>query len=101
MKKLCTVILTMSLCLMLLVPVMAAGESEEVYPVMAANNTIVVSNGKDAPDAHLVHPAVYKIDGANYFKLRDLGEALDFHMGCDDETKTVCISGARGYEKEA
>ena len=43
---------------------------------------------------------VFKIDGANYFKLRDLGRALDFHVGYDNETKTVCISGAHGYAAE-
>ena len=149
-----------------------------VFPAMATNNTIVVSNSADEPDAHAVSPAVYKIGGANYFKLRDvamllngserqfaveyddaektvsitsgvpytavggelaggaaehesailtnnavsidgkvaamtvykiaganyfklrdLGRALDFHVGYDDGTKTVFLSGARGYEE--
>ena len=43
---------------------------------------------------------VYKIEGANYFKLRDLGRALNFHVGYDDGTKTVFISGGKGYEEE-
>lgn len=166
------------LCLAFLLPTVSA-RAEENVPATATNNMIVVSNGTEAPDAHPVHPAVYKIggsnyfklrdlamllngsgrqfsvdyddasksvsittgkpyaavggeltgsaaercgaavsndvvlingdpaaltvykiDGANYFKLRDLGKALDFHVGYDDESKIVYISGARGYEEE-
>ena len=181
MKKLCSVLLTIVLCLALLSPAMAAdAQSEETYPAIATNNAIVVSNSAAEPDAHLVYPAVYKIDGANYFKLRDLamilngsakqfavdydaaagavsittgkpytaiggeltgtaaesgsaiisnntilidgvsatltvykidganyfklrdlGKALDFFVGYDDEMKTVTISGAKGYDMES
>ena len=166
------------LCLAFLLPTVSV-RAEENVPATATNNMIVVSNGTEAPDAHPVHPAVYKIggsnyfklrdlamllngsgrqfsvgyddasrtvslttgepyaavggelsgtaaercsatvsndvilidgkpvtltvykiDGANYFKLRDLGRALDFHVGYDDETKIVYISGARGYKEE-
>jgi len=179
MRKRYSAILVLALCITLLFSTAATAKSEGTYSAMATNNTIVVSNSADAPDAHLVHPAVYKIeganyfklrdvamllngsekqfavdyddhaktvsitsgkpyraiggeltgtaaascsaivsnnaisingkstdltvfkiDGANYFKLRDLGKALDFHVGYDDETKTVYISGARGYETE-
>lgn len=176
MKKLYSSLLTLALCVTLLSSTAAAAKSEGTYSANATNNAIVVSNSTDAPDAHLVHPAVYKIeganyfklrdvamllsgsekqfavdydenakavsitsgkpyaaiggelsgtaaascsaivsnntisingnttdltvykiDGANYFKLRDLGKALDFYVGYDDETKTVTISGAKGY----
>lgn len=179
MKKLYSVVLTLVLCITLLASTAAAAKSEETYSAIATNNTIVVSNSTDVPDAHLVHPAVYKIkganyfklrdvamllngsgkqfavdyddtakavsitsgkpyimvggelsgtaaanrsaivsnntisingnstdltvfkiDGANYFKLQDIGKALDFYVGYDDETKTVYISGAKGYEAE-
>lgn len=179
MKKWYSAVLTTVLCLALLIPTTAAAQSEEARPAMATNNAIVVSNSSEAPDAHLVHPAVYKIegynyfklrdiamllrgsekefaveydeasrsvsilrgkpytsiggeltgaaektadaipsddpilidgetaaltvfkiDGANYFKLRDLGKALDFHVGYNEDLKTVFISGARGYEEE-
>ena len=177
MRKPYPAVLALVFCLALLIP--TAARAEESVPAMATNNMIVVSNSDDVPDAHPVHPAVYKIeganyfklrdlamllngsakqfavyydetsgsvsitsgkpyaaiggelsgaaaescgaavsndavlidgdpvtltvykiDGANYFKLRDLGRALDFHVGYDHETKTVCISGARGYEEE-
>ena len=39
---------------------------------------------------------VYKIDGSNYFKLRDLGKALDFFVGYDPASG-VTISGESGY----
>ena len=179
MRKLIVTVLALALGLALLVPAQAAPIEGKAIPAEATNNTIVVSNSTGAPDAHTVRPAVYKIggynyfrlrdlamilhgsakqfavdyagatgtvlitsgkaylavggelggsaetsafaafsndavviDGApaamdvykiggyNYFRLRDLGKALDFHVGYDDETKTVYISGARGYEEE-
>lgn len=42
---------------------------------------------------------VYKIDGSNYFKLRDLGKALDFYVGWSRETG-VYIEGDKPYEEE-
>ncbi|MBQ2618381.1 MAG: hypothetical protein IJG08_02765 [Oscillospiraceae bacterium] len=178
MKKLYSAVLTLLLCLALLAPTIAAAQAEETCPAIATNNAIVVSNSADEPDAHLVRPAVYKIegynyfrlrdlamllrgsgkqfavaydaasnsvsitsgqpytvvggelsgvaserasatrsgdavringspvtltaykiDGANYFRLRDLGRALDFYVGYDDEMKTVFLSGARGYQE--
>ena len=178
MKKLISLLSALVLCAASL-SVTAFCADPAVFPAMATNNTIVVSNSADEPDAHVVSPAVYKIDGANYFKLRDvamllngserqfavayddaektvsitsgkpyeavggeltgtaaehesailtnnsvtidgeiaamtvykigganyfrlrdLGRALDFHVGYDDETKTVFLSGARGYEEE-
>ena len=179
MKKRVSAVMAFLFCFMLFVPAANAVECGETYLAIATNNTIVVSNSLDTPDAHEVHPAVYKIeganyfklrdvamllkdsakqfavdydeasgsvllttgkpytakggelsgtaaesasaivtnnqiyidgepvtlkafkiDGANYFKLRDLGEALDFRVGYDEHTRIVYISGARGYEKE-
>ena len=184
MRRILSVVtaLTLAICLMPTASLSVSGEAVcEGVPLCAeaTNNAIVVSNSTEQPDAHLVHPAVYKIagnnycklrdvammlngsgkqfavdyddaakavfistgrpyaaiggeltgaasktasasptnngilidgepatltvykiDGANYFKLRDLGKALDFHVGYDDGTKTVYISGASGYEEE-
>ena len=178
MRKPYSAVLTLLFCLALLAPPAAAAQAEETCSAIATNNAIVVSNSTDQPDAHLVHPAVYKIggynyfrlrdlamllrgserqfavdydaasnsvsitsgqpytatggelsgvaaecgsairsndavringspvtlsayriDGANYFKLRDLGRALDFYVGYDDEMKTVFLSGARAYQE--
>ena len=40
---------------------------------------------------------VYKIEGANYFKLRDIGEAFDFGVDWDDASKTIAIDTGKGY----
>ena len=45
-------------------------------------------NGKTVP-ANLT---AYSIDGNNYFKLRDLGEALEFDVGWDAATSTITIT---------
>ena len=74
MKKICTAALALSLCFALLIPAAAAGSAIGFTPraAMATNNMIVVSNSTNTPDAHVVHPAVYKIEGDNFFRLRDL-----------------------------
>ena len=101
MRKLYSAILAAALCLALILPA-AAAESEETFPAMATNSAIVVSNSADAPDAHLVHPAVYKIEGYNYFKLRDLalllnGSEKQFAVDYDDASKTVSLTTGSPY----
>lgn len=39
----------------------------------------------------------YNIGGNTYFKLRDLGQALDFNVGWDAETQTVTLDTSKGY----
>ena len=56
---------------------------------MASNNVIYLNGEK-------LSLTVYKIDGSNYFKLRDLGQALNFYVGYDPATG-VTISGDTGY----
>lgn len=34
----------------------------------------------------------YNIDGNNFFKLRDLGTALDFQIGWDNASQTISIT---------
>ena len=103
MRKPYSVVLTLALCLALFSPAAAANEqSEETYHAIATNNAIVVSNSTDLPDAHLVKPAVYKIDGANYFKLRDLamiltGSAKQFAVDYDDSVGEVSITTGKPY----
>ena len=41
---------------------------------MSSNDAIYINGAKASVE-------VYKIDGSNYFKLRDLGKALDFYVG--------------------
>ncbi|MBO4914576.1 MAG: hypothetical protein J5449_05155, partial [Oscillospiraceae bacterium] len=102
MKKWYSAVLPLVLCVALLVSAPAAAQSEETYPAIATNNSIVVSNSADLPDAHLVYPAVYKIDGANYFKLRDLamilnGSAKQFAVDYDAAAGAVSITSGKPY----
>ena len=39
----------------------------------------------------------YNINGNNYFKLRDLGSALNFGVDWDGAANTVVIDTAKGY----
>ena len=43
----------------------------------------------------------YNISGNNFFKLRDLMEALDVYVGYDDFTKTITLDTSKSYEPEA
>lgn len=64
----------------------ATGGNKEA---ILSNNTIYLNGRK-------LDLTVYKIDGNNYFKLRDIGEAIDFYVGWDAATG-VTISGDSGY----
>ncbi|MCR5683688.1 MAG: copper amine oxidase N-terminal domain-containing protein [Clostridiales bacterium] len=102
MKKLNSSLLMLALCFTLLSSTAAAVKLGETYSAIATNNAIVVSNSTDAPDAHLVHPAVYKIEGANYFKLRDIAMLLNgsdkqFAVNYDDNAKAVSITSGKPY----
>ena len=72
----------------------------ELRGTASENASAAISNNEIYINGESVTLTVYKIEGSNYFKLRDLGEALDFYVGYDDRTKTVYISGAKGYEKD-
>ncbi|MDR2939829.1 MAG: hypothetical protein LBV08_05840 [Clostridiales bacterium] len=39
----------------------------------------------------------YNIDGNNYFKLRDIGQALNFGIGWDSTLNTIIIDTTKGY----
>lgn len=58
---------------------------------LKSDNSIYI-NGKD------VDLKAYKINGGNYFKLRDLAAALDFYVGYDNAVKSIQVSGYSGYE---
>ena len=73
----------------------------ELTGTAGVSRSAAVSHNPVSIDGRTVTLTAFKIDGENYFKLRDLGEALDFYVGYDDELKTVFISGAKGYEKES
>ena len=45
----------------------------------------------------LVSFTAYQIDGNNYFKLRDIGEAFDFGVDYDSDRNAVVIDTSKGY----
>ena len=67
----------------------AAGVSKTAEPT---NDAIYVNGQK-------MDLEVYKIDGNNYFKLRDLGKALDFYVGWSQE-RGVYIESGKPYVEE-
>jgi hypothetical protein len=48
-------------------------------------------------DGEKLHLTVYTIDGNNYFKLRDLGAALNFGVDWDGANNTILIDTSKGY----
>lgn len=54
--------------------------------------TCVVSDQSIVVNGETLKVDVYNIGGNNFFKLRDLGEALDFGVGYDDASRTVTIT---------
>ena len=57
----------------------------------APSNSIILLNGTE------VQFTAYLIDGNNYFKLRDVGKAIDFGVERDGVRNTVIIDTGRGY----
>ena len=51
-------------------------------------------------DGQALDLTAYEIDGNNYFKLRDLGAALDFGVTWDAQTRTVRIDTDAPYTEE-
>lgn len=58
---------------------------------MPSNDSIYINGVKASVE-------VYKIDGSNFFKLRDLGKALDFYVGWTAE-QGVFIDTTRSYSE--
>ncbi|MCL1975344.1 MAG: hypothetical protein FWG61_04185 [Firmicutes bacterium] len=52
-------------------------------------------------DGREVKFTAYNIGGNNYFKLRDIGQALDFGVGWDDTARVITIDTSTGYTYES
>ncbi len=68
-----------------------AGAPDAAKDASPSNDTVII----DGTEASLT---VYKIGGANYFKLRDLGKALNFYVGWE-AGKGVYIETDKPYSK--
>ncbi len=58
-----------------------------------------VGSAKVYLDGETLDLSVFFIEGNNYFKLRDLGRALDFAVLWDETARTVSISTDSGYSE--
>ena len=45
--------------------------------------------------------AAYNIGGNNYFKLRDIGQAMNFGVDWDSTKRTIAIDTSKAYTPEA
>ena len=48
-------------------------------------------------DGLVLDLVVYNIDGNNFFKLREIMEALDVYVGYDNTTRAITLDTSRGY----
>ena len=72
----------------------------------AQSATATPTNDKLTVNGALANPTVYKIDGSNYFKIRDVAALLNgtesqFAVGYDSKTNSVTATTGQGYEKLA
>lgn len=58
------------------------------------------SSQKVTLDGQAVSLGGYNINGSNYFKLRDLGKAMDFGVTWNNDSRTVEIDSNAGYVEE-
>ena len=52
-------------------------------------------------DGEVLDLVVYNINGNNFFKLRDLMQAIDVYVGYDDATMAITLDTSRGYVHES
>ena len=68
-----------------------SGSSDVGKAAVTGTKTANPGNGDVLIGGKVVHLSAYNIDGYNYFKLRDLGEAAGFEVGWDAVQKCVNV----------
>ena len=71
-------------------PYTPVGGEQAALP--ASNKAATLTNASVYLDGKPLSLTAYSIGGNNYFKLRDLGDALGFDVGWDSDSMTVTIS---------
>lgn len=79
--------------------------SGKSYTAVGGEQTALGAGGKSASltessvylDGQALSLTAYVIDGNNYFKLRDLGRALDFGITWDEGAQTIVIDTSAAY----
>ncbi len=77
------------------------GESSVLKNTARKGAAAALTSQKIQVNGELVSPTVYIIDGSNFFKLRDLGELIDFGVAYDAETRSVSIRTDLPYSPDA
>lgn len=73
----------------------------ELSPLAGGSQSAVLNSAKILLDGKNTALTAYNIGGSNFFKLRDLGVALDFYVGWDASTGTVIVDTTKGYSGAA
>jgi len=63
----------------------------------SGDKTPAPTSSKILLDGQEVAFTAYNIEGNNYFKLRDIGEAVDFGVDWDGTSNTIVIDTSKGY----
>lgn len=79
--------------------------SDQAYTVVggemegkgSGSKTPTATTSKIYLDGKEVSFTAYNIEGNNYFKLRDIGEAFDFGVAWDGASNTIVIDTSKGY----
>ena len=72
----------------------------EMAGIGAGSKTPAPISPKICLDGKAITFVAYNIDGNNYFKLRDIGEALDFGVTWDGAKNTIAINTGAGYSAQ-
>ena len=76
------------------------GEMTDKRSGSTGSKTPLLTSSKIFLDGKEVAFTAYNIDGNNYFKLRDIGAALNFGVDWDGARNTIEISTSKGYTAE-
>lgn len=87
-------------------PVQPEQPTQPEQPVTPAAKTASPTNDKLTVDGTVAVPAAYKIEGSNYFKIRDMAALLNgtnaqFSVGYDNAAKSVTLTTGESYELQA
>ena len=81
------------------------GSTTPPQPEQPAGTTASPTNDKLEVNENAADPTVYKINGSNYFKIRDVAALLNgtekqFAVGYDGEKNAVTATTGQGYDKQ-
>ena len=74
--------------------------NQEMIPGDGKAKTATPTASKIYLDGEELNLTVYNIGGNNFFRLRDLMQAIDVYVGYDDDTRAITLDTSRGYIAE-